>query len=34
VGQADDVVSATMMVMANGYMTGTVVHVNGGGTLV
>jgi NAD(P)-dependent dehydrogenase (short-subunit alcohol dehydrogenase family) len=34
VGQPDDVVSATMMVMANGYMTGTVVHVNGGGTLV
>jgi NAD(P)-dependent dehydrogenase (short-subunit alcohol dehydrogenase family) len=34
VGQPDDVVSATMMVMANGYMTGIVVHVNGGGTLV
>ncbi|MGH3249589.1 MAG: SDR family oxidoreductase [Trebonia sp.] len=34
IGRPGDVVSATMMVMANGYMTGTVVHVNGGGTLV
>lgn len=34
IGQPEDVVSATMMVMANGYMTGTVVHVDGGGPLV
>lgn len=34
VGAPDDVVSATLMVMSNGYMTGTVVHVDGGRPLV
>jgi NAD(P)-dependent dehydrogenase (short-subunit alcohol dehydrogenase family) len=33
VGTADDVASAIVMVASNGFMTGTVVDVSGGGTL-
>jgi NAD(P)-dependent dehydrogenase (short-subunit alcohol dehydrogenase family) len=32
-GVPEDVLSATLMTMRNGYMTGTTVHVDGGGTL-
>lgn len=33
VGTVDDIVDATMMLMSNGYMTGTVLHVDGGAPL-
>jgi NAD(P)-dependent dehydrogenase (short-subunit alcohol dehydrogenase family) len=32
-GTADDIVPPTMMVLTNGYITGTVLHVDGGGPL-
>ena len=34
IGQPDDIAQAVLSIMANGYMTGTVVHVDGGQRLV
>ncbi|WP_336882695.1 SDR family oxidoreductase [Rhodococcus globerulus] len=34
VGTPEDLIDATLMLVTNGYMTGTVVHVDGGATLV
>lgn len=33
VGTVDDIVDATLMLMSNGYMTGTVLHIDGGAPL-
>lgn len=34
IGRPDDIAQAVLSIMANGYMTGTVVHVDGGQRLV